>query len=114
MEGAHQLLIALGGAGFTSYDVAIYNAILQNFFETSIDFIGAHYTLNTRSESFWCKARSKIKKSKRQLLHSKILEDSHQLPTGFSSYSHFLSSRLLGISYSFFTKLNWDVWLRQQ
>ena len=102
MVGAHQLLIALNGAGFTSYDVAIYNAVLQNFFEDSIDFIGAHYTLNTRSESFWCKARSKIKKSKRQLLHSKILEDSLQPPMRNIP------------SYSFFPRRSWDLWLRQQ
>ena len=100
IEGAYQLLRALSQAGFTSYDVAIYNAVLQNFFEESIDFIGAHYTLNTRSESVWCKARSKIKKSKRQLLYSKILEDSRQLPKGFNSFS-------------FFTKINWDLWLKQ-
>ena len=101
IEGAYQLLRALSQAGFTSYDVAIYNAVLQNFFEESIDFIGAHYTLNTRSESFWCKARSKIKKSKRQLLYSKILEDSPQLPTRYSSYT-------------FISKISWDLWLRQK
>ena len=105
IEGAHQLLMTLSGAGFTSYNVAIYNAVLQNFFEESIDFIGAHYTLNTRSESFWCKARSKIKKSKRQLLHSKILEDSRNFQQ--QSLRHWCP-------YSFFTRINWDLWLRQQ
>jgi len=102
MEGAHQLLLALNGPGYTAHNIAIYNAILQNFFEESIDFIGAHYTLNTRSESFWCKARSQIKKSKRQLLYSKILED---------SASHHI--RNLG-SYSFFKENNWITWLKQQ
>ena len=102
MQGAHQLVIALNGAGFTPYDVAIYNALMQNFFEDSIDFIGAHYTLNSRSESFWCEARSQIKKSKTQLLYSKLLADGAQPHIQVPS------------SYSFFVGINWLTWLKQQ
>ena len=94
--------MTLSGAGFTSYNVAIYNAVLQNFFEESIDFIGAHYTLNSRSEPFWCQARSQIKKSKRQLLYSELLKDGARPRVE------------MFVPHSFFGPPNWFTWLRQQ
>ena len=100
--GANQLLLALSGIGVTQHDIALYNALIQNFFEESIDFIGAHYTLNTRSESFWRQARSQLKKSKRQLLYSKSIKDGVLPPV-----------RVRPV-YSFFGGLNWLTWLKQQ
>ena len=102
MEGAHQLVLALHGPGYTSYNVAIYNSIIQNFFEESIDFVGAHYTLNTRSEPFWCKARDQLKKSKRQIFYSEMIKNP----------SHYTKNNY--VSYSFFKKNNWFTWLKQQ
>ena len=102
MEGAHQLLVALNGAGVTPHDVAIYNAIIRSFFEESIDFIGAHYTLNSRSEPFWCQARAQIKKSKRQLLYSELLKDGARPRVE------------MFVPYSFFGPPNWFTWLKQQ
>ena len=101
-EGANQLLLALNGAGVTQHNIATYNAIIKNFFEESIDFIGAHYTLNTRSESFWCQARSQIKKSKRQLLYSKLLKNGARPRVEMFA------------PFSFFGALNWFAWLKQQ
>jgi len=101
-EGANQLLLALNGAGVTQHNIATYNAIIKNFFEESIDFIGAHYTLNTRSESFWCQARSQIKKSKRQLLYSELLKDGARPRVE------------MFVPYSFFGPPNWFTWLKQQ
>ena len=101
-EGARQLLFALNGGGYTQHSIAIFNAIIRNFFEEAIDFIGAHYTLNTRSEPFWCEARSQIKKSQKQLLYSKFLEEDTQPPVQFRPF------------YSVFGGLNWFTWLKQQ
>ena len=102
MEGAHQLVLALHGPGYTSYNVAIYNSIIQNFFEESIDFVGAHYTLNTRSEPFWCKARDQLKKSKRQIFYSEMIKN-----PSYDTKNNY-------VSYSFFKKNNWFTWLKQQ
>ena len=102
MEGAYQLLLALNGPGYTEHGRAIYNAVIKNFFEESIDLIGSHYTLNSRSESFWRQARAQIKKSKTQLMYSKILKDPTQ------SWGEGEGS------YSFFSKKNWLTWLAQQ
>ena len=100
--GANQLLLTLNGVGVTQYDITIYNAIIQNFFEETIDFITAHYTLNTRAEPFWFQARSQLKKSTRQLLYSKSIEDSVQLPVQVRAF------------YSIFGDHNWFTWLKQQ
>ena len=76
----------------------------KNIFEESIDLIGSHYTLNSRSESFWRQARAQIKKSKTQLMYSKILKDPTQSwGEGEAEWS-----------FSFFSKKNWLTWLTQQ
>ena len=102
MEGAYQLLLALNGPGYTQHNINIYNAIMTNFFEESIDFISSHYTLNTRAEPFWSKARTQLKKSKQQLLYSKILKDPNQ---------QWIRDT---VAYSFFNNKNWLTWLNQQ
>ena len=104
MEGAYQLLVALNGPGYTEHGRDIYNVVIKNFFEESIDLIGSHYTLNSRSESFWRQARAQIKKSKTQLTYSKILKDPTQSwGEGEAEWS-----------FSFFSKKNWLTWLTQQ
>ena len=102
MEGTYQLLLALNGPGYTPETTAIYNAVITNFFEESIDFISSHYTLNTRPEPFWSKARTQLKKSKKQLIYSKIFKDSNQ------QWVRDI------VAYSFFNKKNWLTWLNQQ
>ena len=102
MEGIYQLLLALNGPGYTQHTINIYNAIMTNFFEESIDFISSHYTLNTRSEPFWNKAQTQLKKSKTQLLYSEILKDPNQ---------QWIRDI---VAYSFFNKKNWLTWLNQQ
>ena len=74
----------------------------SNSTEESIDFVGAHYTLNTRSEPFWCKARDQLKKSKRQIFYSEMIKNP----------SHYTKNNY--VSYSFFKKNNWFTWLKQQ
>ena len=100
MEGAFQLSRVLRESYYSSDNIAIYNALLKNFYEESIDFVGSHYTLQQRPEPFWRAARARIKKSARQLTYTKNLD----IGSGQTS---------LG-TYSFFRKNNWDCWLRQQ
>ena len=76
MEGAHSTTASFEWSRELLRTTLLFTMLLfEVFFEESIDFIGAHYTLNSRSEPFWCQAGAQIKKSKRQLLYSEILKD---------------------------------------
>jgi flavin-dependent dehydrogenase len=101
MEGIFQLSTLIQNNSYSKDKVNIYNSIMKEFFEESIDFVGSHYTLTKRTEPFWQEVKSYIKISDKQQYYMEMLKD----PNKNISY--------YGNSHSFFTDNNWTTWLIQ-
>jgi tryptophan halogenase len=102
MESIYQLATQIRENSYNDKNVEIYNNIMAQFFETSIDFVGSHYTLTKRTEPFWQEADSYIKISDRQKHYMDVLKNPD------------VNIHCSIASYSFQGSMNWSTWLIQQ
>jgi len=102
MEGIYQLSYQISENSYSYKNVEIYNHIMGEFFESSVDFVGSHYTLTKRTEPFWQEADSHIIISDRQKHYMDVLKNP-DVSVGCSISN-----------YSFQGSMNWTTWLIQQ
>ena len=58
-------------------DIALYNAIMTNYFENVIDFVNMHYSDSENPGPFWEYVRDKFKPSDKQQFIQQVMQDSN-------------------------------------
>jgi len=102
IEGVRQLSSQIKDNTYNKKSAELYNNIISQYFESSIDFVGSHYTITERDEPFWQEAKSHIKISDRQNYYMDMLKNPN---TSISCHVN---------DWSFLTDGNWTTWLIQQ
>jgi tryptophan halogenase len=101
MEGIYQLAERISDLNYSENDKIIYNSIMKEFFESSINFVSMHYSYTERSEPFWLAVKDRIKVNQEQQLYIDILKNKNLPLSGIAKRTNF------------FTANNWNTWLIQ-
>jgi tryptophan halogenase len=100
-EGIYQAALRIKGYHYADDDIDIYNSIIKQFFEESIDFVSMHYTTSERTGKFWEYVRANSTISERQRYYIETLADeSVKMPSQIKDTT-------------IFNGANWAVWLIQ-
>lgn len=90
---------------YNDADIELYNVMMKNYFENTIDFINMHYSDSTNDGPFWDYVRSKFQATDKQNFIQRVMQD--------SKFRNSLTKKFEPNTYTMFSLTSWVCLMNQ-